>query len=238
MNNLYLFQSSDAIYKLVPKKNKESDNNSFILLETDRQRIAKDLHDTSLQNLTLLIHKIELCSMYIDKDPLQAKLELSLINKNLKSTIQEVRDTIFNLRPMEFDDLGLKAAFERLFEKININKKYKVNCNVEDVSCENDTILLIIYRIVQECLNNIEKHASATEINFNAKHNKNKYMIIIQDNGKGFTQKDIDEKRNHFGITLMKERINILKGVLNIFSNELGTRVEIEIPIEKGLIIR
>ena len=62
--------------------------------EEDRQRIARELHDTSLQNLAHLIHKIELSSLYIDQDPVRAKLELSAVNKNLREIIEEIRCTI------------------------------------------------------------------------------------------------------------------------------------------------
>ena len=86
--------------------------------EEDRQRIARDLHDSSLQNLTHLLHKIELCSLYIDEDSVKAKLELSVVNKVLRETIDEMRNIVYDLRPMTFDDLGLKAAFERLLEDI------------------------------------------------------------------------------------------------------------------------
>lgn len=82
----------------------------FKVQEEERQRIARDLHDTSLQNLTHLIHKIELSSLYIDKDPIQAKLELSIVEKSLRKTIEEIRNIIYDLRPMSFDDLGLKNA--------------------------------------------------------------------------------------------------------------------------------
>ena len=82
--------------------------------EDERKRIARDLHDTSLQNLAHLIHKIELSSMYIDVDPNQAKLELASVNKKLREIIDEIRSILFDLRPMTFDDLGLKAALERL----------------------------------------------------------------------------------------------------------------------------
>lgn len=207
--------------------------------EDERYRISRDLHDTSLQNLAHLVHKIELSSMFIDQDPLRAKLELSVVSKNLKSIIEEVRNIIFNLRPMEFDDLGLKAAFERLIGIINVDKKYEIDFYVEDVSCENNIVLLTLYRAVQESLTNIVKHADATKIIFNGRYTGGMYCINIEDNGKGFTQEDIEEKKNnHFGMSLMKERIIVLKGEINVSSSTEGTKVEIKIPVKEDLIIR
>ena len=68
--------------------------------EMDRKRIANELHDTSLQDLTHIIHQIELSSLYIDIDPIKAKLELEDVNNQIRRVIQDIRNTIFNLRPM------------------------------------------------------------------------------------------------------------------------------------------
>lgn len=161
---------SDRIERIEQVLENETDNLTVLSIqEEDRKRIARDLHDTSLQNLTHLIHQIELSGLYIDKDPLRAKIELSIVNKRLKEIIDEIRNTIYDLRPMTFDDLGLKAAFESLIESFNEERKYEVELDLEDVSCETNIILVTIYRIVQECLNNIVKHADATKISLKCK---------------------------------------------------------------------
>lgn len=199
--------------------------------EDDRQRIARELHDTSLQNLTHLIHKLELCSMYIDTDPIQAKLELSIVNKRLKETIDEIRGTIFDLRPMSFDDLGMKAALERLLININENNWFEIDSNIEDVSCETNMMMVTIYRIIQESLANIVKHSEAKKINFSFKKIDDRYVIDIKDDGKGFIQKNVNDEK-HFGILLMKERVNLLNGEIIITSEEgMGTGIHIEIPL-------
>ncbi len=202
--------------------------------EEDRQRIARDLHDTSLQNLAHLVHKIELSGMFIDQDPLRAKIELAVISKNLKAVIEEIRNTIFDLRPMSFDDLGLKSAFEQLLQKINSNHLYEIDADIEDVSCENDLVLATIYRAVQECLNNTVKHAEATKIVFRCKEGENICVIDIEDNGIGFTMDEMLSKQQdrHFGITLLKERISLLGGKVSIDSvKEEGTHIHIEVPL-------
>ena len=198
--------------------------------EEDRQRIARDLHDTSLKNLTHLIHKIELCSMYIDTDPVQAKLELSIINKHLRESIDEIRGTIFDLRPMTFDDLGMKEALGRLLKNINENNYFEIDSDIEDVSCETNMIMVSIYRIVQEALANIVKHSEPKKIAYCFKKINEKYVIDIKDDGKGFIQKDVGDK--HFGISLMKERVDLLNGKITITSEEgVGTGIHIEIPL-------
>jgi Signal transduction histidine kinase len=212
----------------------ENESGNFTILsiqEEDRKRIARDLHDTSLQNLTHLIHQIELSGLYIDQDPIQAKLELSLVNKKIREIIDEIRNTIFNLRPMTFDDLGLKAVFERLADSINEDKQYEIELDVEDVSCETNIILVTIYRVVHECLNNIVKHAEATKISLSCRCIENNCHIVISDNGKGFSDMT-DDGTKHFGIFCMKERIKLLGGKIYIDSSpEWGTTISINVPL-------
>lgn len=212
----------------------QRENNSFAFLnvqEEDRQRIARDLHDTSLQNLAHLVHKIELSSMYIDKDPIQAKLELSIINKRLRETIDEIRNIIFDLRPMTFDDLGLKYALQRLLINLNEENTYEIVSDIDDVSCENNVVLVSVYRLAQECLNNIKKHAQANKVFFSCKNVDNQCILIIEDNGKGF-ENIIPDGQKHFGIFLMKERVELINGDIDISSElDKGTRVYIRIPL-------
>lgn len=212
----------------------ENESGNFTILsiqEEDRKRIARDFHDTSLQNLTHLIHQIELSGLYIDQDPIQAKLELSLVNKKIREIIDEIRNTIFNLRPMTFDDLGLKAVFERLADSINEDKQYEIELDVEDVSCETNIILVTIYRVVHECLNNIVKHAEATKISLSCRCIENNCHIVISDNGKGFSDMT-DDGTKHFGIFCMKERIKLLGGKIYIDSSpEWGTTISINVPL-------
>ena len=83
----------------VDKKDKKELKKNLAVIniqEEDRQRIARDLHDTSLQNLAHIIHKIELAGMFIDKDPVKAKLELAVIKKDLKAIIEDIRNTKIN----------------------------------------------------------------------------------------------------------------------------------------------
>jgi len=218
----------------------EHQNRKFNFLkvqEEERQRIARDLHDTSLQNLAHLIHKIELCTMYIDKDPIQAKLELSVISKRLRETIEEIRCTIFNLRPVSLDSIGLIVAFEKLMTMINEDGKYVISSDIQEISCSNELIMSTIYRVVQECFHNIVKHADADRIYFSCKMEDRKCLLHIEDNGKGFREDSLDNTMNggkHFGLSLMKESVKLLSGCVEISSEPgEGTKISVEIPLEE-----
>lgn len=228
-----LFEERIGIVKKVLSQ--ESNRMAAIhVQEEDRKRIARDLHDTSLQSLTHLIHQIELCSLYIDLDPKKAKLELSVISKSLKETVNEIRNTIFDLRPLSFKDFSLKSGFERLLDNMKESGKYKITSDIDDVSCENNLVLLYIYRGVQESLNNVDRHAEADEVIFRCKVVNNICMIDIIDNGKGFCEGDEVRGDKHFGISLMRERIDLLGGRLDINSARgEGTKIHMEIPLRE-----
>lgn len=200
--------------------------------EEDRQRIARDLHDTSLQNLVHLVHQIELCNLYIDQDPNKAKMELSHVSQSLKEVMNEIRNIIFDLRPMNFDNMGLKTGFERLLEKVNQIGNFEIISDIDDVSCENNFVLVYLYRTVQESLINIVKHAEARKISFRCKSIKNICVIDIEDDGKGFNEESEENKTDtHFGLSLMRERVELLNGKIKIISSEgEGTKIHIEIP--------
>lgn len=198
------------------------------LQENDRKRISRDLHDTSLQNLTYLIHKLELCNLFIDQDPLRAKLEIMEVRKNLQSVIDEIRKTIYDLRPMSFDDLGFCETVEHMINSVNHDKKIFVDYHIENVSCEN-TVLINIYRIIQEAFANIIKHSGASKAIISLEKKNEKYYLHIEDNGRGFSLEDIETLgENHFGLDLMKERVALINGTYSIDSKtDCGTKLDI-----------
>ena len=215
--------------------NTENGKKMIEMLETERKRIVSELHDTSLQNIAHFVHMIELASLYIDKDPSRAKMKLNSVSKGLHNVIEDIRSTIFNLRPMTFDDLGLKASFERLLDFLNADRDYIMDVEIDDVSCETDDYFCItLYCVVQECLLNIKQHSQATRVLFHCKKTEQQYEILIQDNGKGFTMEEAEDKANsHFGLALIHEGVNLLKGTIHVSSAiGRGTMIDIKIHLD------
>lgn len=207
---------------------------SLDIQEKDRQRIARDLHDTSLQNLAHLIHRIELSSMYIDKDPIQAKLELASINKNLKSIIEDIRNTIFDLRPMSFDDLGFADMLQDFIRKLQDRYKITVYSDIDNIKSENNVLLISLYRVIKECCLNAMEHSQCNTLYVKVKNNFGTQSIDvnIKDDGAGF---DVDETSvnmsNHYGLKIMRERIELLGGKISIMSEYgRGTNITINVP--------
>lgn len=212
-----------------------NENNILSILdvrEIERQRIAKDLHDISLQNLSHLIHKIELSSIYVDKDPIKAKLELATVEKELRKIINEMRIVIYNMYPVTLEDLGLKITIEKTLNLINKDYKYFVETDIEDVSCENRIIQISILRLIQECCYNAIKHAKGDRLSVTLKTRGNNYYLKVEDNGIGFQEEEVDKSNCHFGLSIMRETVYLLNGKINFSSSEKGTAVEIEIPFQ------
>lgn len=229
--NTYLSTIEDFI-------SKDSVTRNFEVLdiqEKERHRIARDLHDTSLQNLSHLLHKVELTSMYIEKDVLQAKLELATVNKGLRAVIEEIRNTIFDLRPMTFDDLGLKESFEILFSKLKENNiSYDIDAEVQPIICDKDLVLMTIFRVVQEACTNAIRHSQGNKIVIRIEQKNKTCYILVKDNGKGFSWKEeIENSDKHFGIAVMTERIHLLGGKISFRSaKDEGTEIKIIVPLE------
>ena len=195
----------------------ESGKNLAVLdiQEKDRQRIARDLHDTSLQNLAHLMHQVELSSMYIEKDPVRAKLEMLSVNKELKSIIEDIRNIVFDLRPMAFDDLGFQDMLSEFVQKLQTRYKVTILSEIDPVTVENKIELITLYRVIKECCLNSLEHSECTRLLLYVKSENNGQGIFIkiQDNGIGFDAESVCvTKQNHFGLKIVKERISLIGG--------------------------
>ncbi|MBQ6993553.1 MAG: hypothetical protein IJN64_03530 [Lachnospiraceae bacterium] len=201
----------------------------LVMQETERKRIADDLHDTTVQDLVHLSQQLELATMYLNQDVNQTRLELMSAKKYIKKIIEDMRGTIYDLRPMAFDDIGWNAAIDKLKkdfkDKSNINIKFKM-CNIDDV----DSIIKItVYRIICEACRNTYKHANAESIIVTMKKDGNVLILDIVDDGIGIGEYD---ETNHFGLSMIKEKVDLLSGQLSIITNKKGTNINIVIPIE------
>lgn len=203
--------------------------------EMERQRIARELHDSTVQVLTNLIHKCEICSKVMDKDPIRAKLELEVMSKSLRDTIDEMREIIFNLRPMSFDDLGIEVTLNRIIDNLKKNSDMNINLKITGESVDlPSAVSLTFIRIIQEAVNNAIKHSYAKNIFIFLKYEDDYVYICIEDDGIGFDYKKKRRENKGFGLSMMEERIYLLAGNINIQSDkEKGTKIEICIPIER-----
>jgi len=223
----------------------EKDNNSKVklaLLETqenERQRIARDLHDSTVQNLTSLVHKTELCSKLIDADPIRCKLELSSMGKILRDIIEDTRNMIYDLRPMSFDDIGFDITVERFLDKVKLLSGKKITLKIEGTIYPiHNVIGITLLRVIQEACNNAIKYSFATSVNVTLFYNQKEFIVRIEDDGKGFDTQNIvtvsRENNSGFGLSIMRERIYLLSGKLDIESAPgKGCIINAIIPMNK-----
>jgi two-component system sensor histidine kinase DegS len=213
--------------------------NILELQEQDRQRIARDLHDSTVQSLTSLIHKCELCFRLIDMDPVRTKLELNTMSNTIKSVINEIREIIYNLKPMSLDDLGLIATVERYVNQLMMDHDIRVNINHNEERQILPVIKLSVFRMIQEACSNAIKHAEAKTIDIEISYGKRSITVTVSDDGKGF---DAESKKeclapdySGYGLSIMKERVYLLSGTMKINSTiNKGTIVTITVPITKS----
>lgn len=221
------------------KKHSEKKCNFLNLLQTqedERNRIARDLHDSIVQNLTMLVHKAELCYKLSEMDIIRTKLELQNLISSTRISIDELRNIIYDLRPMSIDDLGLKITIDRFIKSITQFKDIQINMDINI----NDNILMpiinvTIFRIIQEACYNSIKHSNAKNINIKVILNNEWLYLTITDDGCGFDINSIKKDVNHvngYGLSMMRERVCLLSGEINIDSHDnVGTVIYVKIPV-------
>ncbi len=206
--------------------------------EAERKRIARDLHDSIVQVLTNLVHKCEICSKIMDMDSIRAKLELEIMSKTLRDTISEMRDIIYDLRPMSFDDLGLEVTLDRAIKSIDAGTDMKVTFTVEGEKQELSPIVqLTIFRIVQECANNSIKYSKGKELSIRLIYENSNVLLDICDDGQGFEyikhNSSPSDERTGFGLGMMRERVALLSGYIDIDTAlGQGTSIRVTIPVQ------
>lgn len=240
---LKVARTNEAKLKEVEVAKKEELNNELCRMslleiqEKERQRISRELHDSTAQNLTSLVHKTELCSKLVDMDPIRCKLELTTMSRALKEIINDTRQMIYDLRPMSFDDIGLAVTIERALDKLQSDTLCNISFFVEgEFYIIKPVIGITILRIIQEACNNAIKYAEASVISVKLIYEENCVVVLIEDDGKGFDLDNLDvnlrNDNSGFGLSMMKERVYLLSGEINIESEEnSGTKVEVIVPI-------
>ena len=205
--------------------------------ESERQRLANQLHDGPAQSLTNLILQAEICERLLGNDPNRAKSELTELKQAVTNTFQKVREFIFDLRPMMLDDLGLNPTLKKSVE--DFEQKSGLACNLT-ISGKDQRlpphVEVTIFRVVQELLKNIRNHAQATHIQIALNVTDDKATVAVEDDGSGF---DVNEamaaanQRKTIGLTTIKDQLDLLGGEFKLESDlGRGTRVDFWIPAQ------
>jgi len=209
-----------------------------LAIAEERTRIACDIHDGLVQTLVGLNYRLDYCADQIEKNPLRSIQTVSETKKLLKEAISEAREVIFNLRPIDLVRSGLfpsLANYLKTYEKqYQIKTALKTSGNERSISSQ---AKIFVFRIVQEALANVQKHARAEKVEVKVEIGTLSLHAAIVDNGIGFDWRKIKnhpQKSSSFGLKAIAERARLLGGEAEILSRPReGTRVMIEIPLQE-----
>lgn len=205
----------------------------------ERNRIAFNLHDGLAQNLADIIKRLELCERLFNLEPSKALGELGELKKNARDILNNIRQTIFDLKLTESSSFNL---YDNLTDCIN-NFQKQDNIKVKlDISCPIDNIATgkakIIFYIIREALANIKKHSAAKNaIIYLGYNNHGELTVNINDDGRGFDINEAEISASHsdkFGIISMRQRASSIGGLLSIRSKVgEGTEISVNIPLKE-----
>ena len=203
--------------------------------ETERRRISRELHDELGQALTLMKIRLRFIENELGEEQAVIREECQNILQYINQTIENVRRLSRDLSPSILEDLGLTAALRWLIDSLIKNDSIQVSLDITDI---NDLFSqdrqIIIYRILQEALTNIGKHAQAKNVSVATQKYDGRVSFCIHDDGKGFDLARAAMKtppERGLGLAIMDERARMLGGSLEIWSQEgKGTRITLHIP--------
>jgi signal transduction histidine kinase len=203
--------------------------------ETERRRIAANLHDSLGQNLLVIKNQLHL-AMQPTQDRRVMFERLDTVSGMASQVIEEVRQITHDLRPYQLERVGLTQTLRGTVRRVSENCPIAFASNVDDVDglFDNDGEIHI-YRILQEALNNIVKHSGATEATVVVRREANSVFIVVRDNGRGVAgdiTNGTELSRAGFGLSGIDERARILRGKANFDSRPgQGFRLIVEIPL-------
>lgn len=201
--------------------------------ETERLSLAQQMHDGPAQQISNFILQTEIAVRYFSVDQEKAEEELEALKNTASKTFKNMRDFIFKLRPMMLDDLGIVPTMRRYVKLLDekLSQKIRFNFSGSEKRLES-YIEIMIFRAIQELLDNSIEHSNASEISIDLNLIDDLVSVKIEDNGSGFDFNDLDNESG-LGIKLIRDRIRMMNGDIAIDSKiGEGTIISFTIPVE------
>ena len=203
--------------------------------EEERKRIARDLHDDTVQSLIAIGQRIELCRASLD-DPEEARKQLTDVRRMVTEAIHSIRHFSRELRPLALEDLGLVPALQLLVNDLaradSLEADLEIDGQPQGLAPD---LEVAIYRIVQEALQNVRKHAHASKVRVRAEFTDEGVAITVRDDGVGFiVPPNLTDlaSRGNFGLMGIEERAQLFGGKLKIHSKPgHGTELKVTLPL-------
>lgn len=208
---------------------------SMAAADAERRRWARELHDETLQGLGGL--RLLLSAALRSEEPARTRNAVSEAVSRIEVEIGNLRSIITDLRPAALDELGLRAALEALLERqreqtgLVIEGDIGLAAGLVEHERLEDAVAIAVYRLVQEALTNVAKHAGATRVSVEVREATGRLHITVRDDGRGF---DPDGVERGFGLAGMRERVALAGGTLEIESGPAGTTLRAQVPAARG----
>ncbi|WP_445636272.1 Histidine kinase domain-containing protein [Nostoc sp. DSM 114161] len=206
----------------------ESERLRKIAVEVERNRLARDLHDSVSQTLFTVATIAEALPRVWKRNPEVAQQGLEELAQLTQGALAEMRNLLIELRPDGLAEKALGELIQQLTKAISGRASLQVTTTVEVDLPLSSEIKLVFYRITQEALNNIIKHAQATEVSVSLEYDSQKIVLRVSDNGCGFDLTQIPIPSGHLGIAIMKERADSIGANFHL-SSYLGRGTEISL---------
>lgn len=204
----------------------------FTIIE-ERNRIAREIHDSLGHYLTAVNLQIDRATLYVDRDTQEVKSALQAAKLASSEALRDIRSSVAMLRDDD-NPFDFKGEVQKLID--GIMPHYHVHYDYQgSAQSFNHSVLLVLFRSLQEAITNIQKHADATQINIQFNFQKNKCILQITDNGNGFDLEK-NNSQNSFGLQGMHERVELVQGEIDIQSTpQQGTSLTITVPADPVL---
>jgi signal transduction histidine kinase len=223
---------ADAVERLVATEIRDASRRETLrrvveAQERERRRLAIELHDETGQSLAAVL--MGLRRLEESNDPATVRATVDELRETVVNAVQELRALAVELRPKALDDFGLSPALERLIETYSRRTGLAVDSHLAGLESRlPEPVESARYRIAQEALTNIAKHAGASSVSIVTRRDKGRIALIIEDNGTGF---DVAVPAGGLGLVSMRERAELLGGSLRVESGpDHGTTLVIEVP--------
>ena len=200
--------------------------------ETERQRLSRQMHDGPAQALSNFILQTEIAMRLFEVDQERARAELSSLKGAASSTFQQVRDFIFDLRPMMLDDLGLAPTIKRYCNAFREKHAIEVSVAVTGNERRLESYLeVMIFRSMQELLHNTVTHSQANQVKVQLDMGTQLIRLVVEDNGRGFDFNQVTAESKGLGMKVIRDRAEMLGGEFEVDSAiGEGARVTVNLP--------
>lgn len=204
--------------------------------EEDRRRISRDLHDDINQRLAMLSMDLRQAEKDKSSDAHSLRSTIRLVSDQLTAVSDDVRQMAYRFHPSILDDLGLVKAIRRQIDDFSIRTGTRAAYVHQDPATAIPAEPAIcLYRIVQESLSNIARHAHASQVEIELICEDDLVSLSVHDNGRGFDPAQLSQTGAHLGLLSMRERVRLAKGRFEIDSAlSQGTHIHVEIPLARG----